>query len=616
MSELSLAMRIALKNDLSGPMKAALGDVSRTVKALESSFKAVDSEAKRVGATLDGFNRGENALAGVNGQLMGTRNLLREIALGAGRATRDLGRMPAGNALRGGMAVARGANMAFQGMQAGNLALQYQLAKPIDYELRLAHLANTAYSDRDTLGRKQGAIELNKSVMNAVRIGKGTREHAVEALDTMIASNAFSIDESKSLLPTVTKAATATGANPQDLAQIAISAKQIYGIRADQVGRMFDVAATSGQLGGFELRDMAKHLPRIMAMSRGSGMKGMNDFAALGAHLQVSRIASGSADQAAMFAENLFSKITAQDTANDFKKQDIDLYGTLAGARLKGIDSVTAFIALVDSLASKDKKYVEMKRKASSAKTPEDKRAAHEAAADILRQRSVGSIAQDRQFAIDLVAQSENQDKRHSITEKSLNSSGTIDKNFDVIGSTYANKQQSLQSEQEAAKTNLFGSLSGPMGTLTERTVELYQKYPALGEAMEGLKIGANTAAAALAAVGITGLLTGGGAAAAGGGVLARFGIGAGVGAAGAGAAGLGLGAAMSAGAAGLGGYALGSYAYNHGGGDLLGGVIDRATGLKAEQDKILNINNKIMLDGRQIAESNNRVNARNNRRE
>lgn len=72
----------------------------------------------------------------------------------------------------------------------------------------------------------------------------------------------------------------------------------------------------------------------------------------------------------------------------------------------------------------------------------------------------------------------------------------------------------------------------------------------------------------------------------------------------------------MSAGAAGLGGYALGSYAYNHGGGDLLGGVIDRATGLKAEQDKILNINNKIMLDGRQIAESNNRVNARNNRRE
>jgi hypothetical protein len=600
MSELSLAMRLQLKNELTRPLKAALGEVQASSKALELALKGVDRAANDTARSVASIGRGD-PLRGINSDLMTMRGLLREIASGAGRAMRELGRRNMGT-VRGGL---RGANMAFQGVQAGSLALKYQMQKPIDYELRLAHLANTAYADRDTAGRKAGALDMNSAIMGAVRTGRGSRDQAVEALDTLIASGALSIDESKALLPSLVKGATASGSDANALAQIAIRAKQSFGISGAQLPQLLDMALTAGQAGGFELKDMAKWLPQQMAAGRMSGMKGTGDFARLLALNQLTVTTAGSKDEAGNNLVNLLAKINSQDTANDAKKLGIDLSGTLSKARSQGIDPVTAFTALVKGEALKDKQYVALRDQASRAGTPEEKQATYGAMADILQGKAVGKLIQDRQALMALVAIMNNGDQLGGLMDRINGGGGAIDKNFAVIGDTYASKSQGLASEQEFAKTALFGPLAGPMGALAEQTTALYQKYPALGEAMEGLKIAANAATAALAAAGITGLVTSGGGAAA---ALGAAGV--------AGTAGRFAMMAGGAGLAGAAGYGAGTLAYNSGLGDWIGKYADKIGSTDSNMAKAgFTITNKIMLDGRQIAESNNRVAEMNNRR-
>lgn len=590
MSELSLAMRLQLKNELTKPLKTALTDVEKASRGLERALKGVDDGAKAAAASVSAIGRGD-PLRGINAELATTRGLLREIAGWAGRGL-GRGALGAGQmAWRGG----RAANMAFQGVQAGNMALQYQMGKPIDYELRLAHLANTAYADRDTAGRKSGAIDLNTAIMGAVRHGRGSRDQAVEALDTMVASGALSIDESKALLPTLVRGSTASGADVAQLAQIAVRAKQTFGISTAQLPQLLDMALTSGQAGGFELKDMAKWLPQQMAAGRMSGMKGMGDFNRLLALNQFSVMTAGSKDEAGNNLVNLLTKLNSQDTANDAKKLGIDLSGTLAAARGKGIDPITAFTGLINQEAMKDKQYVSLRQKSAAGGAPEDQRATWGAMADILQGKAVGKLIQDRQALMGLISFMSNADQMDAMMARSGAGAGAIDKNFAVIGDTFASKRQGLEAEQDNARTQLFGALSGPMGTLAERTTELYQKYPALGEAMEGLKIAANAATAALAAAGVTGMISGAGGLAGAAGAAGAVG----------GAAGRLAGAGLALG----GGYALGTIAYNNGLGDVLGRWIDKATGLEAKTAGQFTITNKVMLDGRQIAEANNRVN-------
>lgn len=536
----------------------------------------------------------------------------------------------------------------------GAAAAGYILSKPIsqtmDYGMRLAQMSNTAFAERNTLGRIAGKRELNTAIENSVRIGGGTRESSAETLDTLIASGAMSVKESMGMLPTLTKAATASGADTTQLAQIGIRGMQTFGIKPDELAKTIDMAITAGQAGGFELKDMAKWLPQQMAAAKMSGMSGTTGMAKLLAANQAAAITAGTKDEAGNNLVNLLAKINSQDTAKDAKKQGIDLSGALAKARGNGVDSLDAFVGVVDQVVGKDKAYQALQTKLKTA-TGAERKATLESQADILQGSAIGSMVQDRQALMALVGIMGNRDYMADVQQKTLNGAGATEKNFAVISAEAGFKTQQALNEKAFATQTAFEKLTPLLGKVADGMTEHAREYPLLAAAT----VAATTALTALAAaaIGMAGISTllggkGGGlmgglpkaggaatdlaataaAAAAGPGLLKTIATGAKLIAystlpeiASLGAGAMAASAAMVAAAGGL-GYLAGDQLINKAGGfegsdsqQTLGGVLHQIAAWFGNEDAEQQININLNLDGQQITQVVNAKNARESRR-
>ena len=146
------------------------------------------------------------------------------------------------------------------GIMAAGMALKDPAQRAMSYDRMLADLANTTYNDRDVAGRIAGMKDLEETVNKARREGGGTRESVAEALNTMIAAGAVDTETSKMMLGDVVKAATASGADANDLALVAVRAVDNFKIDPTRMQGILSGAIRGGQLGGFELKDMGKWL--------------------------------------------------------------------------------------------------------------------------------------------------------------------------------------------------------------------------------------------------------------------------------------------------------------------------------------------------------------------
>ena len=267
------------------------------------------------------------------------------------------------------------------GATAAGMVLAQPMKKQMDYDRSLAMTANTAFAERDVAGRIAGKAELNKAVKSAVEIGGGTKEDALGALDTMLASGAVKADTAMKLLPTLQKGATATGASTDDLAKIAISAMQQFDISKDKIGEVLDKAVAAGQAGNFELADMARWLPQQMAAGKSAGLKGMSGFEALLVANQQARVTAGTSDEAGNNLVNLLAKLTSKETSDRFRKLDIkgkdgkdhgvDFIASMEAQKKKGKNSIEAFMSIMDQVIGQDGKYQALQKKLKSAKKEE-----------------------------------------------------------------------------------------------------------------------------------------------------------------------------------------------------------------------------------------------------
>jgi hypothetical protein len=415
------------------------------------------------------------------------------------------------------------------GLVAGAAAAKFVLADPMnktmDYGMRLASMSNTAFAGRDLAGRIAGKKELDDAVVKSVRYGGGTRDQAAGTLDTLIAAGTMSVQDAMGMLPGITKAATASGADPNQLANIALRSMATFKIGAKDIPKVMDMAITAGQEGGFELKDMAKWLPQQMAAGRMSGLSGLDGLAKILAANQASVITAGSKDEAGNNLVNFLAKINSQDTATDAKKLGIDLPGTLAAARAKGIDSLDAFVRLTDMTVGKDQKYQALKKNAAGAKG-DDARANLEAQADIIEGSAIGKLIQDRQALMYLVAALNNRDYIKNVEAKVKQADKTTDKNFAVVANEVGFKKQQNDQEGEIATYTGFSKLDGPMKSVLDHLTATAREYPNFTAGMKVATTALTALAAAAGAASLTNLLTRGGAGAAAGaapGLLGRL---------------------------------------------------------------------------------------------
>ncbi|HEC1637564.1 TPA: phage tail tape measure protein [Yersinia enterocolitica] len=472
------------------------------LRLTRSGVMSANEQARAFSAMTDKVSRLKNELNGANHSMTG---LQRARMLGSGAAA------------------------VVGGITAASAVLAQPVRNQMSYDRRISMMANTAYAERGVEGRLEGKKELGGLVRNAVTAGGGTKESAADTLDAMLASGAVSMDSVKTLLPVIQKYATATGADPKDLANIAIRLKQTFDVKDEDIGKALNMAIVAGQEGSFELADMAKYLPGQLASASSAGMRGLDDFSTLLALNQTSAITAGNSDEAGNNTANLLAKLNSRDTSMALAKikyngKGIDLPGSLAHAKEKGINSVDAFVGIVDKVVSGDKKYQELQNQLRNTKGGERAQIL-ESMAKILEGSSVGKVIADQQALKALIGYRANRDYAKDVVNKSneqrnLNAGESAgDINFSVMSNANDVKAEQFNNAKDFAEMDAIKPLSDILGTLSKNLTDYSKEYPGLTTAVVGATDGIKAMGAAAAAfAGLRFLMGGGGAGPAGSG--------------------------------------------------------------------------------------------------
>lgn len=167
----------------------------------------------------------------------------------------------------------------------------------------------------------------------------------VSGLDTLVASG-MDLEEAMAFLPSVARAAQASGASLEDIANTAQKASSALGIEADGLDKMFDILVQGGKDGQFELKDMAQYIPELANSFATLGYEGEEGLKHLVALLQTIREDTGSASSAATQAQNIFGKMYSEETAKKFGKMGIDLRKEMKAGIAAGEDAIAVFTRL------------------------------------------------------------------------------------------------------------------------------------------------------------------------------------------------------------------------------------------------------------------------------
>lgn len=220
-------------------------------------------------------------------------------------------------------------------------------------------------------------------------------------------------------------------------------------IPAEQTGLIFDMMATAGNRGAFEVKDMARHFPNLTSKLQALGQTGPAAVADLSSALQVAFKTTGNADQAANNISNLMSKINAPGTIKAFQKNfGVDLPAAMAKMEAQGYSSMEA-IALITKQATGG----DMKK--------------------------LGFAFEDEQARGGVLALIQNMEEYRSIRDEAMKGSGTVDKAFET--------------RMKNDPTVKFRELIGTTGTLAITLGT--QLLPAINDAM-GMLVSVGTATA------------------------------------------------------------------------------------------------------------------------
>ena len=540
MANMDLSLTLKAKDYASGVVKSVENSVSKSTKNIENQAQrsaATQQRAMRQTAQVTEQSYRQIQQAARNREMLGVRSersiqneinrtraaydQLKRSGIASGReldraavATKrriselnaEMGKISMGQRLGN---VGRGIAGLAAGATAAGMVLAQPMKKQMDYDRSLAMTANTAFAERDVAGRIAGKAELNNAVKSAVEIGGGTKEDALGALDTMLASGAVKADTAMKLLPTLQKGATATGASTDDLAKIAISAMQQFDIGEDKIGEVLDKAVAAGQAGNFELADMARWLPQQMAAGKSAGLKGMSGFEALLVANQQARVTAGTSDEAGNNLVNLLAKLTSKETNDRFdklkikgkdgKEHGVDFIGSMEAQKKKGKNSIEAFMSIMDQVIGQDDKYRELQKKLKGAKK-EDQAKLLDEMTNLVEGTAIGQIISDRQALMALLGIRNNVSLGKEVKESLDKSEGAVDTSHAVIKDTNSYKVEDAKNNVDFAQMEGMKGFNDALGDVSVKIAEYAKAYPDL----TGKIVTAGTVVAALSAAAIT----------------------------------------------------------------------------------------------------------------
>ncbi len=131
-------------------------------------------------------------------------------------------------------------------------------------------------------------------------------------------------DFAEEMGPRLAKAAKASGASIEDLANVASSLKVTMGLTADEVSKFFNSLIVQGDQGSFVLRSFASEGKALLATTSTHGIKTAEQFASFGGYLQVMSSQIKSEAELTTSVSALFSELTAK--AKDLNKIGVHVF--------------------------------------------------------------------------------------------------------------------------------------------------------------------------------------------------------------------------------------------------------------------------------------------------
>lgn len=151
------------------------------------------------------------------------------------------------------------------GAYAAGSILANPVRKALSYDQVLTYAAGTMAGDGSVEAKQAAKRQVSDAVDSSIQQGGGTRDDAAAALNRLVSSGVFEGLESLQVLPAVVKTAFAAGASAEDVAGMAVGMKN-NGVALGDMQQAFDAALRAGQLGGVELKDLARWLTSRSAL--------------------------------------------------------------------------------------------------------------------------------------------------------------------------------------------------------------------------------------------------------------------------------------------------------------------------------------------------------------
>ena len=308
----------------------------------------------------------------------------------------------------------------------------------------------------------------------------------VKAQDFLVGMG-LDVDRSTRAMPSIGKAATATGASLEDLSKAGFAAMSNLGVGAEDLARSFDIMAAAGKAGGFELKDMAQYLPSITALASSKGMTGQQGLSEIAAALQIVRRGAGDSAEAATNFNNILQKINSNDAIKNFRKKGIDIQKVLKDAAAKGADPLEAALRAINKAIKGDTSRL-------------------------------GELFSDAQVQKGLLPLLTGLDDYTRLRDEASKASGVVDADFLRMMATGVEKMkafriaiQNLQTSIGSALIPILGSAAGALKPLVEGLISIIDAHPRIAGALVAITAGFVGLKAAMAGLTFIGLMGKGG---------------------------------------------------------------------------------------------------------
>jgi TP901 family phage tail tape measure protein len=345
-------------------------------------------------------------------------------------------------------------------------ALAGTIAPAAKFETKLldiAQKANLSDSGMEVLGRQIRGL--------AKDLGTAPNEFA-KGVDVLLGMG-MEKDSALGIMPAIVKGATAYTASIDDLAKAGMASMTSLGIKVADFSTALDALAFSGNAGAFELKEMARYLPSLMALGGSMKMSGLYGVSELGAALQVVRKNAGTSEEAATRLGDVLGKMTSDETQKKFKKLGIkDIAGDLRKAQAAAAKAGKPFSAIDFIVANLNKALK----------------------GDIGR---IGEIFSDKEAKAAAIALMQHYEEFKQIRQGALGAGGLVDKDYARRLKTYEAQVNRLSGAFENLRivaagrflsplTSFVQSLGDTLGSLDGRVTVLDR----LSAAMKGLASG------------------------------------------------------------------------------------------------------------------------------